>query len=168
VSTLRLPFYRPAGLALYRSLVECAYGAAEGASRGSSSDSCLSMQASADLEERLLGLRLSVTPPLSEHTELLLSPDELWWSLMSSDCLPHQVTPLSEHTHLLLSLQCCFGLWVLSLRPDAYGAQYGAPTDEETQLRLTRALRAIAKRLHAYLRAKHEAEQARTLEPAGS
>jgi len=71
VSTLRLPFYRPAGLALYRSLVECAYGAAEGASRGSSSDSslsCLSMQASADLEERLLGLRLSVTPPLSEHT----------------------------------------------------------------------------------------------------
>ena len=80
VSTLRLPFYRPAGLALYRSLVECAYGAAEGASRGSSSDSshsCLSMQATADLEERLLGLRLSVTPPLSEHTELLLSPDEL-------------------------------------------------------------------------------------------
>ena len=71
VSTLRLPFYRPAGLALYRSLVECAYGAAEGASRGSSSDSshsCLSMQATADLEERLLGLRLSVTPPLSEHT----------------------------------------------------------------------------------------------------
>ena len=91
---------------------------------------------------------------------------------MSSDCLPHQVTPLSEHTHLLLSLQCCFGRWMLSLRPDAYGAQYGAqcgaPTDEETQLRLTRALRAIAKRLHAYLRAKHEAEQARTLEPAGS
>jgi hypothetical protein len=35
------------------------------------------MQATADLEERLLGLRLSVTPPLSEHTELLLSPDEL-------------------------------------------------------------------------------------------
>jgi hypothetical protein len=71
VSTLRLPFYRPAGLALYRSLVECAYGAAEGASSGSSSDSslsCLSMQATADLEERLLGLRLSVTPPLSEHT----------------------------------------------------------------------------------------------------
>ena len=60
VSTLRLPFYRPAGLALYRSLVECAYGGAEGASRGSSSDSCLSMQASADLEERLLGLRSSV------------------------------------------------------------------------------------------------------------
>ena len=87
---------------------------------------------------------------------------------MSSDCLPRQVTPLSEHTHLLLSLQCCFGRWVLSLRPDAYGDQYGAPTDEETQLRLTRALRAIAKRLHAYLRAKHEAEQARTLEPAGS
>ena len=168
VSTLRLPFYRPAGLALYRSLVECAYGAADGASRGSSSDSSLSMQATADLEERLLGLRLSVTPPLSEHTELLLSPDELRWSLMSSDCLPHQVTPLSEHTHLLLSLQCCFGRWVLSLRPDAYGAQYGTPTDEETQLRLTRALRAIAKRLHAYLRAKHEAEQARTLEPAGS
>ena len=87
---------------------------------------------------------------------------------MSSDGLPPQVTPLSEHTHLLVSLQRCFGRWVLSLRPDAYGAQYGAVIDEEMQLRLTRALRAIAKRLHAYLRAKHEAEHARTLEPAGS
>ena len=67
VNTLRLPFYRPAGLALYQTLVECAYGAAEGASSGSSG-SCLSMQASADLEGRLLGLRLSVTPPLPEHT----------------------------------------------------------------------------------------------------
>jgi hypothetical protein len=80
VSTLRLPFYRPAGLALYRSLVECSYGAAKAASRGSNSDSshsCLSMQASADLEERLPGLCSSGMPPLSEHTELLLSPDEL-------------------------------------------------------------------------------------------
>ena len=67
VNTLKLPFYRPAGLALYQTLVECAYGAAEGASSGSSG-SCLSMQASADLEGRLLGLRLSVTPPLPEHT----------------------------------------------------------------------------------------------------
>ena len=51
---------------------------------------------------------------------------------MSSDGLPPQVTPLSEHTHLLVSLQRCFGRWVLSLRPDAYGAQYGAVIDEET------------------------------------
>ncbi len=66
-------------------------------------------------------------------------------------------TPLSEHTHLLVSLQRCFGRWMHSLRPDPTGV----PSDEEQQLRLARALRAIAKRLHAHLRSKHEEGLAR-------
>jgi hypothetical protein len=88
-------------------------------------------------------------------------------ALMSHEAGTQLGTPTAcSHTYALLST--LLGLAASRAPGTAPYAQYGAPTDEETQLRLTRALRAIAKRLHAYLRAKHEAEQARTLEPAGS